>query len=153
LIAGNEKSAHIVFKYDYLDDSAQNPKRSLKQEFVSHRANPCQSLAGDSWLDADNNVNTPDVPKQNTYTWTFDANGILLTEVLDSFDDAADRTDSFVMDLFRNRRKRTTDKPSTAYRDEVITYLYVIDWRRTSMRRKSHNVIGFYSPTSSVSIP
>ena len=30
--------------------------------------------------------------------------------------------DTFVMDLFGNRRKRTTDKPSKAYVDEVITY-------------------------------
>jgi hypothetical protein len=57
------------------------------------------------------------------------------------------------MDLFGNRRKRTTDKPSTAYVDEVITYLYVIDWRRTSMRQKSQNVFGFDSPTLSVFIP
>jgi len=84
------------------------------------------------WLDADNNVNTPDVPKQNAYTWTYDANDKLLSEVLDSFDDAADRTDTFVMDLFGNRRKRTTDKPSTAYVDEVITYLYNADDRITS---------------------
>lgn len=73
------------------------------------------------WLDADNNVNSPDVPKQNTYTWTYDANGKLLSEVLDSFDDAVDRTDTFVMDLFGNRCT-TTDKPSTAYVVEVITY-------------------------------
>ena len=32
-------------------------------------------------------------------------------------------TVSLVMDLFENRRKRTIDKPSTAYVDEVITYL------------------------------
>ncbi len=36
------------------------------------------------------------------------------------------------MDLFGNRRKRTTDKPSTAYVDEVITYLYNADDRITS---------------------
>ncbi|MFN8738839.1 MAG: hypothetical protein ACK5YR_02860, partial [Pirellula sp.] len=46
--------------------------------------------------------------------------------------DAADRTDTYVMDLFGNRRKRTTDKPSTAYVDEVITYLYNADDRITS---------------------
>ncbi len=36
------------------------------------------------------------------------------------------------MDLFGNRRKRTTDKPSTAFVDEVITYLYNADDRITS---------------------
>ncbi|MFN7875567.1 MAG: RHS repeat-associated core domain-containing protein [Pirellula sp.] len=36
------------------------------------------------------------------------------------------------MDLFGNRRKRTTDKPSTAYVDEVITYLYNTDDRITT---------------------
>ena len=57
-------------------------------------------------------------------------------------------TDTFVMDLMGNRRKRSTDKPSTAYVDEVLTYLNVIDCRRISMP-----LIGFDSPTSSVFIP
>ncbi|MFN8740978.1 MAG: hypothetical protein ACK5YR_13705, partial [Pirellula sp.] len=112
-------------------DLADNPKRS---EFLYSldAAGRRTSMIEKFWLDADNNVNTPDVPKQNAYTWTYDANGKLLSEVLDSFDDAADRTDTFVMDLFGNRRKRTTDKPSTAYVDEVITYLYNADDRITS---------------------
>lgn len=88
-------------------DLADNPKRS---EFLYSldAAGRRTSMIEKFWLDADNNVNTPDVPKQNAYTWTYDANGKLLSEVLDSFDDAADRTDTFVMDLFGNRRKRTT---------------------------------------------
>jgi hypothetical protein len=39
------------------------------------------------------------------------------------------------------------------YVDEEITYLYVIDWRQTSMRRTSYNLMCFDSPTSSVVIP
>jgi hypothetical protein len=57
------------------------------------------------------------------------------------------------MDLCGNRRKRTTDKLRTTYVDEVITYLYVVVWRRTSMRRKSYNPIAFDSSTLSVLTP
>jgi len=100
---------------------ADNPKRSeflYSLDATGRRTSMIEKF----WLDADNNVNTPDVPKQNTYTWTYDANGKLLSEVPDSFDDSADRTDTFVMDLFGNRRKRTINKPSTAYVDEVIIF-------------------------------
>ncbi|MFO0923957.1 MAG: hypothetical protein U0905_15870 [Pirellulales bacterium] len=77
------------------------------------------------WLDADNNASTPDVARTTTYDWIYDANNRLTQEMIDSFDDAVDRTDTFVMDLFGNRVKRTTNLASTPnVIDQVFTYLY-----------------------------
>ncbi len=77
------------------------------------------------WFDADNNPATPTVPKSTTYDWTYDNDSRLTSESIDSFDNAVDRTDSFVMDLFGNRQKRTTDLASTpGVVDAVIRYWY-----------------------------
>ncbi len=85
------------------------------------------------WFDADNNPATPTVPKSTIYDWTYDNDSRLTNESLDSFDNAVDRTETFVMDLFGNCLKRTTDLASTpGVVDEVITYLYDLNDRLQS---------------------
>ena len=85
-------------------DLGDNPKRS---EFLYSLdvAGRRTSMIEKFWLDTDNNLATPDVPVQNVYTWTYDDSGRLLQEIVDSFDNTADRTDTFTMDLFGNRLK------------------------------------------------
>ncbi len=77
------------------------------------------------WFDPDNIPATPTVPKSTTYDWTYDNDHRLTSESIDGFDNAVDRTDTFVMDLFGNQLKRTTDLASTpGVVDEVIRYWY-----------------------------
>ncbi len=59
----------------------------------------------------------------NTYTWTYDNAGRLVSEVLDSSDNMLDQTEWFLMDLVGNRIRRTLDKPgSIATLTDIYTY-------------------------------
>ncbi len=85
------------------------------------------------WFDADNNPATPTVPKSTTSDWTYYNDSRLTSESID-------RTDSFVLDLFGNRLKRTTDLASTPdVVDEVSSYLYDVNDRLLSEFLDSRN--------------
>jgi RHS repeat-associated protein len=60
----------------------------------------------------------------NRYAWQYDEAGRLISEVLDSSDNALDQTETYIMDLVGNRLRRTIDKPGSA---EDATDLYAYD--------------------------
>ncbi|MFN9434629.1 MAG: RHS repeat-associated core domain-containing protein, partial [Planctomycetota bacterium] len=70
--------------------------------------------------------------RSNSYTWSYDNAGRLISEVLDSSDNSVDQTESYVYDLVGNRMRKEVDKPATAYVDSVFAYNYDANDRITS---------------------
>ncbi|MEQ1828487.1 MAG: RHS repeat-associated core domain-containing protein [Pirellula sp.] len=103
-------------------DLGDNPQRADYQYTL--QAGKRTKLIETLWMDVDNNPSTPSLPKTTTYDWLYDDNGRLTQEIIDSFENALDRTDTFEMDLFGNRRKRTIDFVSPQNIDEAIAYFY-----------------------------
>jgi YD repeat-containing protein len=62
--------------------------------------------------------------RTSTTSWSYDNAGRLTSETLDHWDNNADQTESYVLDLFGNRISRTVNKPSTPYVDQFFSYLY-----------------------------
>ena len=81
--------------------------------------------------------------------WDYDNADRLLSETIDSFDNAADQTESFLMDLVGNRLSRTLDKPSTAYVDQVFASTYDANDRlSTETRDNGINGVGIDQTTA-----
>ncbi|MFO0942299.1 MAG: putative Ig domain-containing protein [Pirellulales bacterium] len=74
------------------------------------------------WLDDDNNAATANVPRTTTYDWFYDDNSRLTEERIDSFDESVDRKDTYIMDLFGNRLRKTTGPLTGSAVDQVINY-------------------------------
>jgi RHS repeat-associated protein len=70
--------------------------------------------------------------RSNSYTWSYDNAGRLISEVLDSSDNSVDQTESYVYDLVGNRMRKDINKPATAYVDSVFAYNYDANDRITS---------------------
>ncbi|MFN9437388.1 MAG: RHS repeat-associated core domain-containing protein, partial [Planctomycetota bacterium] len=70
--------------------------------------------------------------RSNSYTWSYDNAGRLISEVLDSSDSSVDQTESYVYDLVGNRMRKEVNKPATAYVDSVFAYNYDANDRITS---------------------
>jgi RHS repeat-associated protein len=70
--------------------------------------------------------------RSNSYTWSYDNAGRLISEVLDSSDNSVDQTESYVYDLVGNRMRKEVNKPATAYVDQVFAYNYDANDRITS---------------------
>lgn len=88
------------------------------------------------WLDEDNNPASAPVAKETVYDWFYDDNSRLTKEVIDSFDNTLDRTDTFTMDLFGNRLRKTSDLAATpGVIDEAIAYLFDSNDRLTSEKK------------------
>ena len=68
----------------------------------------------------------------NTYVWSYDEAGRLLSEALTSSTTSLTQTESYEYDLVGNRLKKTIDKPSTAYVDQVFAYGFDTNDRMTS---------------------
>jgi YD repeat-containing protein len=62
--------------------------------------------------------------RTSTTSWSYDNAGRLTSETIDHWDNNADQTESYVLDLFGNRISRTVNKPSTPYVDQFFSYLY-----------------------------
>jgi len=62
--------------------------------------------------------------RTSTTSWAYDNAGRLTSETIDHWDNNADQTESYVLDLFGNRVSRTVNKPSTAFVDQIFSYLY-----------------------------
>ena len=110
-------------------DLSDNPKRD---EFVYtyNAIGERTRMVEKFWMNADQNAATPDTPQQTVYDWAYDADKRLYRETIDSFDNSVDRTESFVMDLFGNRRERTVNLASTpTLVDEVFSYHYDVNDR------------------------
>ncbi|MFN9602776.1 MAG: RHS repeat-associated core domain-containing protein, partial [Planctomycetota bacterium] len=69
---------------------------------------------------------------RNSYTWSYDNAGRLISEVLDSSDNSVDQTESYVYDLVGNRMRKEVNKPATAYVDQSFAYNYDANDRITS---------------------
>ena len=61
---------------------------------------------------------------QNEYTWDFDALNRLMSEKVDSTNNALDQTTSFTFDLTGNRLSKALDLGNDNVLDEVISYTY-----------------------------
>ncbi|MFN9433819.1 MAG: RHS repeat domain-containing protein [Planctomycetota bacterium] len=70
--------------------------------------------------------------RSNSYTWSYDNAGRLISEVLDSSDNSVDQTESYVYDLVGNRMRKEVNKPATAFVDQVFAYNYDANDRLTS---------------------
>ncbi|MFN6164524.1 MAG: RHS repeat-associated core domain-containing protein, partial [Planctomycetota bacterium] len=70
--------------------------------------------------------------RSNSYTWSYDNAGRLISEVLDSSDNSVDQTESYVYDLVGNRMRKEVNKPATAYVDQIFAYNYDANDRITS---------------------
>jgi RHS repeat-associated protein len=69
---------------------------------------------------------------RNTYTWSYDNAGRLISEVLDSSNGSIDQTETYVYDLVGNRMRKEVNKPATAYVDQIFAYNYDANDRITS---------------------
>jgi hypothetical protein len=56
-------------------------------------------------ISPDNNPAKPSEARQTSYDLVFDAAGRLSSEKVDSWENAIDRTETFTLDLFRNRTR------------------------------------------------